>query len=43
MAKKLTNNDFIERSNNLHKNFYKYIDEYKNAQTKIKIICPKDN
>lgn len=41
MAKKLTNNDFIERSNNLHKNFYKYIDEYKNAQTKIKIICPK--
>ena len=41
MAKKLTNSDFIERSNDLHKNFYKYIDGYKNAQTKIRIICPE--
>lgn len=40
MGKKLTNDDFIKRSNNLHSRFYNYIDEYKDSRTKIKIICP---
>ena len=40
MGKKLTNDDFIKRSNIIHKNFYEYVDEYKNAHSKIKIKCP---
>lgn len=40
MASKLTNDDFVKRSNIIHKNFYDYVDEYKNARSKIKIICP---
>lgn len=40
MARKLTNDDFIKRSSSLHNNFYDYVEEYKNAHTKIKIMCP---
>jgi hypothetical protein len=40
MGRKLTNDDFIKRSNSLHSNFYDYIEEYKNSHSKIKIICP---
>jgi G:T-mismatch repair DNA endonuclease (very short patch repair protein) len=40
MGKKLSNDDFIKKSNILHKNFYNYIDEYKNSHSKIKIHCP---
>ena len=40
MARKLTNDDFIKRSNTLHNNFYDYIEEYKNSHIKIKIFCP---
>lgn len=36
----MTNDDFIKRSNYLHSNFYEYLDDYKNARTKIKIQCP---
>jgi len=38
---KLTSNDFIERSNKIHKGKYDYsLVEYKNNSTKVKIICP---
>lgn len=40
MGKKLTNDDFIKRSNNIHSDFYDYVDEYKNARSRIKILCP---
>ena len=40
MGKKLTNDEFVERSNIIHKNFYDYLDEYRNAHSKITIICP---
>jgi hypothetical protein len=40
MARKLTNDDFMKRSTNIHSDFYKYNDEYKNSHTKIKILCP---
>lgn len=40
MGKKITNDDFIKRSNIIHKNFYDYVDVYINAHSKIKIICP---
>lgn len=38
MASKLTNADFVKRSNIIHKNFYDYVDEYKNAHSKIKYM-----
>jgi len=39
--KKLTIEEFIERSNNIHDNKYDYsLAEYKNIKTKVKIICP---
>lgn len=41
MGKKITNDEFIKRSNIIHRNFYEYMDEYKNARGKIKIMCPK--
>jgi hypothetical protein len=37
----LTNDEFVKRSNSIHKNFYDYIEDYKNSRTKIKINCPK--
>lgn len=41
MGKKLSKEEFIERSNIIHKNKYNYIlVEYIDAKTKIKIICP---
>ena len=40
MGKKISNDEFIIRSNIIHKNFYNYIDEYKNAHKKIIIDCP---
>jgi len=40
MPGKITNDDFVKRSSIIHKNFYNYIDEYKNSHTKIKIQCP---
>lgn len=40
MGKKLTNNDFIERSRIVHNNFYDYVEEYRNSHTPIKISCP---
>jgi hypothetical protein len=36
----LTNDDFIKRASTVHKNFYDYLDEYKNSKEKIKIKCP---
>lgn len=36
----LTNDDFIKRASTIHKNFYNYLDEYKNSKEKIKIKCP---
>ena len=39
--RKLTKEDFIERAKLFHNNKYDYsLVEYKNARTKIKIICP---
>ena len=38
--KKLTTNEFVTNANNIHDGKYKYPDEYINARTKIKIICP---
>ena len=33
--------NFLERAKNIHNNFYDYsLVEYKNAKTKVKIICP---
>jgi hypothetical protein len=41
MGKRLTKNEFIEKSNLIHNNKYDYsLVEYKNNYTKIKIICP---
>ena len=40
MAKKLTNDEFIERANKIHNNFYSYPDKYVNNRKKMKIICP---
>ena len=38
----LTLNDFIKKANNIHNHFYDYSKaEYKNAKTKVCIICPK--
>jgi Zn finger protein HypA/HybF involved in hydrogenase expression len=38
---KLTNQEFIDRSNKEHKNFYDYSKtNYVNSSTKVKIICP---
>lgn len=40
--KKLTTEEFIEKSKAIHDNKYDYsLVEYINSQTKIKIICPK--
>lgn len=40
--RKLTKDEFIERSNIIHNDFYDYsLVEYKNTSTKVKIICPK--
>lgn len=40
--KKLTTEEFIEKSNLIHNNKYNYsLVDYKNNSTKIKIICPK--
>ena len=34
--------EFIQKANEIHNNFYDYSQvEYKNARTKVKIICPK--
>lgn len=41
MGSRLSNDEFISRSKAIHNNFYEYLDEYKNAHTKIKIFCPK--
>jgi hypothetical protein len=42
MNKKLTLDDFINRANKIHKNKYDYsLVNYKNSQSKIKIICPE--
>jgi hypothetical protein len=42
MPRKLTTKEFIEKAINKHNNFYDYsLVEYINAQTKVKIICPK--
>jgi len=39
--KKMTTELFIERSNKIHNNKYDYsLVDYKNAHTKVKIICP---
>lgn len=40
MAKRLTNDEFIRRSKIIHNNYYEYLDDYKSAHSKIKIICP---
>ncbi len=41
MAKKLTHQEFINRSNIIHNNKYDYsLVEYVNNKTKVKIICP---
>jgi hypothetical protein len=38
---KITLTDFVERSNEIHNNFYDYsLVVYKNNRTKVKIICP---
>jgi hypothetical protein len=40
MAKKYTKDEFINKSNKIHKNKYDYnLVEYKNSRTKVKIIC----
>jgi len=40
-SKKKTKNEFVEQSNKIHNNKYDYsLAIYKNAHTKIKIICP---
>jgi len=42
MGKKLTRDDFIQRSKKIHGNKYDYsLVEYKNNKTKVKIICKK--
>lgn len=42
MPKKLTQQEFIDRANKKHNNFYDYsLSIYLNSSTKIKIICPK--
>jgi very-short-patch-repair endonuclease len=39
--KKLTTNQFIEKSSKVHNNYYTYpLTDYKNAHTDVKIICP---
>jgi len=39
---KLTNNQFIEKSNGIHNDKYDYsLIRYKNTDTKVKIICPE--
>jgi very-short-patch-repair endonuclease len=41
MPKKLTNQEFIEKSNTIHNNKFDYsLVEYKNNFSKVKIICP---
>jgi len=41
MPKKQTKQEFIEKANEIHKNFYDYsLVEYINSSTKVKIICP---
>jgi len=37
---KLTSKKFIKKANEVHNNKYSYPDEYVNAHTKLKIICP---
>lgn len=42
MPKKLTTKDFIERSKQVHNDFYDYSKvDYKNMQNKVLIICPE--
>jgi hypothetical protein len=42
MPAKLTQEQFIDRANNKHNNYYDYsLVNYVKAQTKVKIICPK--
>ena len=41
MGKKLSTKEFKIKANKIHNNFYDYsLVDYKNAKTKIKIICP---
>jgi len=40
MSKKLTNTEFLEKCKNIHGDKYTYPDEYVNAITPIRIICP---
>ena len=42
-CKKIQLDDFLNRANNMHKNYYDYslIKEIKNNKQKVKIICPK--
>lgn len=40
--RKLTKDEFIERSNIIHNDFYDYsLVEYVNSKTKVKIVCPE--
>lgn len=42
MTKKLTLENFIEKCNNIHNNYYNYDKViYKNARTKVIVTCPK--
>ena len=39
--KNITHEEFVERSNKIHKYKYKYIDKYKSTHEKVIIECPK--
>ena len=39
MSKKITNDEYLQRSEKIHGSKYEYIDEYINANTKLKIKC----
>lgn len=40
--KMYNNNDFIDKANNVHNNFYNYsLVNYVNSKSKVKIICPE--
>lgn len=44
MTKKLTTLMFVERANKIHNNYYDYSQvSYKDAKTKVVIICPEHN
>ncbi len=40
--KMYNNNDFIDKANNVHNNFYDYsLVNYVNSKSKVRIICPE--